>query len=86
MKYMEAILSNCTWKLLWFEMTKMLIAVLESRFIFSFSIIFGTLLFCIMVDTLLCCSYVLACIFALYFVFLIVMNISISCGISQHTM
>jgi len=26
-KYMEAILSNSTWKMLWFEITEMLIAV-----------------------------------------------------------
>jgi len=40
-KYKEAILSNSTRKLLWFEITKMLIAVY--KFIVSFVIIFGTL-------------------------------------------
>jgi len=31
-KYAEAILSNSTGKLLWFEITKMLIAVLNNKF------------------------------------------------------
>ena len=44
-KYTEAILSNSTWKLLWFEITKMLIAVVKNQFIVSFIIIFGTLSF-----------------------------------------
>ena len=43
-KYTEAILSNSTRKLLWFEISKMLIAVLK-KFIVSYSIIFGTLSF-----------------------------------------
>ena len=43
MKYTEAILSNSTRKLLRFEITKMLIAVLKNKFIVLFSIIFGTL-------------------------------------------
>jgi len=38
-------LSNGTRKLLWFELTKMLIAVLKSKFILSFVIIFGTISF-----------------------------------------
>jgi len=41
-KYTEAILSNNTWKLLWFEITEMLIAVLQIEFIVLFIIIFGT--------------------------------------------
>ena len=40
-----AILSNSTRKLLWFEITKMLIAVKNNKFITSFIIIFGTLSF-----------------------------------------
>ena len=42
-KYTEAILSNSTRKLLWFEITKMLIAVffLKDKFIVSFIITFG---------------------------------------------
>jgi len=43
-KIYEAILSNCTRKLLWFEITKMLISV-KNKFIVLFIIIFGTLLF-----------------------------------------
>jgi len=39
-KYSEAILSNSTRKLSWFEITKMLIAV-KSKFLVSFIIIFG---------------------------------------------
>ena len=38
-KYTEAILSNKTRKLLWFEITKMLIALLKSKLIVSFVII-----------------------------------------------
>ena len=41
--YTEAILSNITRKLLWFEITKMLIAVLKCHC--HFIIIFGTLSF-----------------------------------------
>ena len=41
----EAILSNSTRKLLWFEITKMRIAVLRNKFIVSSIIIFGTLSF-----------------------------------------
>ena len=41
-KYTEAILSNGTRKLLWFEITKMLIAVRENNFVNNF-IIFGRL-------------------------------------------
>jgi len=41
-KYTEAISSNSTRKLLWFEITEMLIAVLKNKFIVSFIIIFGT--------------------------------------------
>ena len=44
-KYTEAILSNSTGKLLCFKITKMLIVVLENKFIVSFIIIFGTLSF-----------------------------------------
>ena len=44
-KYTEEILSDSTRKLLWFEITKMLIAVLKNTFIVSFIIIFGTLSF-----------------------------------------
>jgi len=44
-KYTEAILSNSTRKLLWFEITKKLIAVLKNKFVVSFVIIFGTFLF-----------------------------------------
>ena len=42
MKYTEAVLSNSTRKLLWFEITKMLIAVKRNKLIVSFIIIFGT--------------------------------------------
>jgi len=42
---MESILSNSTRKLLWFEISKMLIAVKKNKFIVSFIIIFGTLSF-----------------------------------------
>ena len=38
-KYTEAILSNRTRKLLWFEITRMLIAVLKTKFIVLFIII-----------------------------------------------
>ena len=45
-KYTDAILSNSTPELLWFEITKMLIAVLKHKFIMLFKkIIFGTLSF-----------------------------------------
>ena len=44
-KYTEAILSNSTRKLLWREITKMLIAVFKNKFIVLFIIIFGTLSF-----------------------------------------
>jgi len=47
---MEAILSNSTRKLLWFEIGKMLIAVLKSKFIVLFIMIFGTLSFPITID------------------------------------
>jgi len=43
-KYTGAISSNSTRKLLWFEVTKMLIAVLQNKFI-VYIIIFGTLSF-----------------------------------------
>jgi len=43
-KYTEAILSNRIRKLLWFEITKVLIAV-KNKYIVSFTIIFGTLSF-----------------------------------------
>ena len=42
-EYTEAILSNSSRKLLWFEITEVLIAVKKSKFIVSFLIIFGTL-------------------------------------------
>ena len=41
-KYTEAILSNGTRELLWFEIIKILIAVFKNKFIASFVIIFGT--------------------------------------------
>jgi len=45
-KYTDAILSNSTPELLWFEITKMLIAVLKHKFIMLFKkIIFGSLSF-----------------------------------------
>jgi len=45
-KYTEAIVSNSTGKLLWFKITKVLIAVLKKhQFIVSFIIIFGRLSF-----------------------------------------
>jgi len=50
-KYTEAILSNNTWKLLWFEITEMLIAVLKIEFIVLFIIIFGTVSFAVDIDT-----------------------------------
>jgi len=43
-KYTEAI-SNSTRKLLWFEISKMMIAVRRNKFIASFITIFGTLSF-----------------------------------------
>ena len=43
--YTEAILSDSTRKPLWFEITKMLNAVLKNKRIVSFIIIFGTLSF-----------------------------------------
>jgi len=42
-KYTEAILSNGTRKLLWFEISEMMIAALKSKFIVLFIIIFSTL-------------------------------------------
>jgi len=45
LKYTEAILSNSTRKPLWFEVTKMLVAVFKNKFIVLFVIIFGTLSF-----------------------------------------
>ena len=42
-KYTDAVLSNSTQKLLRFEISKMLIAVLRNKFIVLFIIIFGTL-------------------------------------------
>jgi len=44
-KYTEAILSDSTRKLLWFEITKMLTAVEKNNSTVSFVIIFGTLSF-----------------------------------------
>jgi len=44
-KYMESTLSNSTRKLLRFEITKLLTAVLENKLIVLFVIIFGTLSF-----------------------------------------
>ena len=46
-KYTETILSNSTGKLLWFEITKMLIAFKKNKFIVLFIIISGTLSFSI---------------------------------------
>ena len=45
LKYTEAILSNNTRNLLWFEITEMLIAVLENKSTVLFTTIFGTLSF-----------------------------------------
>ena len=42
-EYTEAILSSSTRKLLWFEISKVLVAVLENNFIVSFTVIFGTI-------------------------------------------
>ena len=44
-KYTHSILSNSTRKLLWFEITKMLVAVKKNKFIVLFIITFGTVLF-----------------------------------------
>jgi len=44
-KCAEAILSNITRKLLWFEICKMLIAVIKNKFIVLFIMMFGTLSF-----------------------------------------
>jgi len=44
-QYTEAILSNCTRKLLWFEISKKLIAVLKNQSIVLLIVIFGTLSF-----------------------------------------
>jgi len=44
-KYTEAILSNSSRKLLWFEITKKLLAVHKNKFIVPFITIFGTLSF-----------------------------------------
>ena len=44
-QYTEAMLSNSTRKLLRFEITKMLMAVLTNKFILSFVIVLGTLSF-----------------------------------------
>ena len=41
-KYTEAILSNSTGKLLWFEIAKVLIAVKKNKLIVLLIIIFGT--------------------------------------------
>ena len=48
-----SMLATSTWKMLWFEISKMLIAVLKNKFIVLFIIIFGTLLFLIMTMLLL---------------------------------
>ena len=45
MKYTEAVLWNSTRKLLWFEITKILIAVFKNTFIVSFITAVGTLSF-----------------------------------------
>ena len=44
-KYTETILSNTTQELLWFEISKMQIGVLQNKFIVLFIIICGTLSF-----------------------------------------
>ena len=44
-KYTAATISNSTRKLLWFEITKMVIVVLKNKCILSFVVIFGTLAF-----------------------------------------
>jgi len=43
MNYTKPISSNSTRKLLWFEISKMLIAVWKNKFIVLFIVIFGTL-------------------------------------------
>jgi len=54
-KYTEAILSNSTRKLLWFEISKMLIAFFkEDKFIVSFITVFGTLSFPISILSRFC--------------------------------
>jgi len=53
LKYTEAVLSNITRKLSWFEITKMLIAVSKNKFAVSFVVIFTTLSFPIGSYTLL---------------------------------
>jgi len=44
-KYTEAILSNSTRKLLWFEITEMLIALKKNKFVVLFVATSGTLSF-----------------------------------------
>ena len=44
-KYKETILSNGTRKLIWFEISKVLIAVLRNKFVVLFITIFGALSF-----------------------------------------
>jgi len=44
-KYTKSILSNSTRELLWFAISKMLIAVFKNKFIVAFIIISGTLSF-----------------------------------------
>jgi len=74
-KYTEAIYPNSTRKLFWFEISKMLNAVLKSKFIVLFIIIVGTLSFpithvihpekCPMTHRLIACS-ACWCIIAVY--------------------
>jgi len=57
-KYTEAILSNSTRKLLWFEITKMLIAVIMKNLLCHLNIIiFGTLSFPVVINSEFVCSY-----------------------------
>jgi len=46
-KHTEAVLSNSTRELLWFEITRMSIALKKNKFIVLFNIIFGALSFAI---------------------------------------
>jgi len=74
-KYTEAIYPNSTQKLFWFEISKMLNAVLKSKFIVLFIIIVGTISFpvthvirpekCPMTHRLIACS-ACWCIIAVY--------------------
>ena len=66
-KYTEAILSNSTRQLLWFEITKVLIASLRKKIIVSFIIIFGTLSFPIGDDEVLLSRVINSIVVAIMF-------------------